>query len=99
MFRKDIRLMAFVASAMFWGSGYAADNSVYIDQTGDNSTITMTQDGSGNRGVTLGGKFVIPSSATSPLPWSTAANKMDILAATYHSGRDKWDVVAFVPGY
>ena len=29
--------------------GYAADNSIYIDQTGDNSTITMTQDGSGNR--------------------------------------------------
>lgn len=41
--------MAAVIAAMFWGSGYAADNSVYIDQTGDNSTITMTQDGSGNR--------------------------------------------------
>ena len=59
----------------------------------------ISQDGNGNRGVTLGNKFVIPSSASSPLPWSTAANKMDILAATYHSGRDKWDVVAFVPGY
>jgi hypothetical protein len=59
----------------------------------------ILQDGNGNRGVTLGDKFVIPSSATSPLPWSTAANKMDIFAATYHSGRDKWDVVAFVPGY
>ena len=29
--------------------GYAADNSIYIDQSGDNSTITMTQDGSGNK--------------------------------------------------
>ena len=29
--------------------GHAADNSIYIDQTGDNSTITMTQDGSGNK--------------------------------------------------
>ena len=48
-FKKDIKLMAFVASAMFWGSGYAADNSVYIDQAGDNSTIAVTQDGSGNR--------------------------------------------------
>ncbi len=49
--------MAFVASAMFWGSGYAADNSIYIDQAGDNSTITMTQDGSGNKvkGILLNG--------------------------------------------
>ena len=41
--------MAVIAAAMFWGSGYAADNSIYIDQSGDNSTITMTQDGSGNK--------------------------------------------------
>jgi len=58
MYKKDIRLMAFVASAMFWGSGvWAADNSIYIEQAGDNSTITMTQDGSGNRvkGILLNG--------------------------------------------
>jgi hypothetical protein len=59
----------------------------------------ITQDSTGSRTVTLGNKFNIPSSATSPLPFSTAANKMDMLAATYHAGRDKWDVVAFVPGY
>ena len=59
----------------------------------------IAQDSTGNRTVTLGNKFNLPSSATSPLPWSTAANKMDALAATYHAGRDKWDVVAFVPGY
>ncbi|NBU33480.1 hypothetical protein EBZ38_11440 [bacterium] len=59
----------------------------------------ITQDSTGNRTVTLGNKFNIPSSATSPLPWSAAVNKMDILAATYHQGRDKWDIVAFVPGY
>jgi hypothetical protein len=29
--------------------GQAADNSIYIDQSGDNSTITMTQDGAGNK--------------------------------------------------
>jgi hypothetical protein len=29
--------------------GNAADNSIYIDQAGDDSNITMTQDGSGNR--------------------------------------------------
>lgn len=59
----------------------------------------IRQDGTGSRTVTLGNKFVIPSSATSPLPFSTAANKMDVLAATYHAGRDKWDVIAFVMGY
>ena len=59
----------------------------------------VTQGTSGNHGVTLNGIFNIPSSATSPLPWSTAEGDMDILAATYHAGRDKWDVVAFVPGY
>jgi hypothetical protein len=59
----------------------------------------ITQDANGSRAVTLGDKFVIPSSATSPLPFSTAADTTDVLAATYHAGRDKWDVVAFVMGY
>jgi hypothetical protein len=59
----------------------------------------ITQDSTGSRTVTLGNKFNIPTSATSPLPWSIAPNNMDTLAATYHAGRDKWDVVAFVPGY
>ena len=42
----------------------------------DGKTIRwrIRQDGTGNRAVTLGNKFVIPSSATSPLPFSTAAN-------------------------
>lgn len=30
-------------------SGYASDNSIYIDQSGDNSVITMLQDGASNR--------------------------------------------------
>lgn len=59
----------------------------------------ITQDNSGSRTVTLGNKFNIPSSASDPLPWSITADKMDVLAATYHSGRDKWDIIAFVPGY
>jgi len=59
----------------------------------------IQQDGSGGRTVALDTKFQIPSSASNPLPWSTSANVMDTLAATYHAGRDKWDVVAFVPGY
>ena len=32
---------------------YAADNSIYIDQAGDNAVISVTQDGAGNvvRGI------------------------------------------------
>jgi hypothetical protein len=59
----------------------------------------IRQDSGGNRTITLGNKFVIPSSASTPLPFSTTGNKMDIFAATYHAARDKWDVVAMVPGY
>ena len=59
----------------------------------------IKQDGTGSRTVALGNKFVIPTSATSPLPFSTAADKTDVLAATYHAGRDQWDVIAFVMGY
>jgi hypothetical protein len=59
----------------------------------------IQQDGTGGHSVSFDTKFVIPSSASSPLSWSTAANAMDVLAATYHAGRDKWDIVAFVTGY
>lgn len=67
----------------------------------DGKTIRwrIRQDGTGSRAVTLGDEFVIPTTATSPLPFSTAANTMDVLAATYHAGRDKWDIIAFVMGY
>lgn len=34
--------------ALYMVSALAADNKIYIDQIGDNSTITMTQDGAGN---------------------------------------------------
>ncbi len=59
----------------------------------------IKQDGSGSRTVTLGGKFKIPSSATNPLAFSTAANVTDLLAATYCLSRDEWDIIAFVAGY
>ena len=67
----------------------------------DGKTIRwkLSQDATGGRVWTLGTKFNIPSSASSPLPWSTAANKTDLLAATYDAGRDEWDIIAFVPGY
>jgi hypothetical protein len=43
------KFTAILALAVMSMSGYAADNSIYIDQSGDNATITMTQDGAGNR--------------------------------------------------
>ena len=43
--RKLLTVMLFGISVTSW----AVDNSIYIDQTGDNSTITMTQDGAGNK--------------------------------------------------
>ena len=59
----------------------------------------IKQDGSGGRAVTLDTTFQIPSSATSPLPFSTAPDTTDLLAATYNSATDKWDIIAFVMGY
>ena len=47
MYKKDIRLMAFVASAMFWGSGALA-NEIYMEQIGDGSEINVLQDGTSN---------------------------------------------------
>jgi hypothetical protein len=40
-----LAILALVTSHVVFG----ADNSIYIDQSGDSSTITMTQDGTGNR--------------------------------------------------
>ena len=42
---------------------FAADNSIYIDQAGDGSTITITQDGAGN---TVRGLPGIGTSNTTP---------------------------------
>lgn len=42
-----------MVAMIFSLSAYAADNSIYIDQSGDNSTIDITQTGAGNviRGI------------------------------------------------
>lgn len=58
----------------------------------------IAQDGTGGRTVTLGNKFALPASVPS-LEFSTSANKVDILAATYHQASDKWHIVALVTGY
>jgi hypothetical protein len=49
--------------------------------------------------LNFGNQFNTPSSATSPLPISSTSGSMDILGATYDSSRNKWDIIAFVPGY
>lgn len=49
--------------------------------------------------LNFGDQFKIPSSASSPLPLSSTSGSMDILGATYDSSRNKWDIIAFVPGY
>ena len=59
----------------------------------------IQQDAYGSHTVTLGDKFQIPTSATSPLPFSTAPYTIDLLAATYNSANDNWDIIAFVMGY
>jgi hypothetical protein len=42
-----------MVAMIFSASAFAADNSIYIDQSGDNSTIDITQTGAGNvvRGI------------------------------------------------
>ena len=59
----------------------------------------IQQDAYGSHTVTLDNKFQIPTSATSPLPFSTAPYTIDLLAATYNSANDNWDIIAFVMGY
>ena len=46
-------LVSLLSLVMTIGNVYAADNSIYIDQAGDNSAISITQDGAGNvvRGI------------------------------------------------
>lgn len=49
--------------------------------------------------LSLDANFNIPTSASNPLPFSAGSGVMDIFGATYDSSRNKWDVIAFVPGY
>ena len=77
-------------------SGVLANPSGGVD--GQTLRWRITYNGSGIP-LTLGSDFKIPSSASSPLPFSSTSGSMDILGATYDSSRNKWDVIAFVPGY
>lgn len=66
----------------------------------------LKQDGTGNRSLTLGAKFRIPSSSSMVFPANSsnnpdyaAVNRKTRLMAEYDLADDKWDVIAFVPGY
>jgi hypothetical protein len=43
------KLFTILILAAMPGLGFAVDNSIYIDQSGDNATVTMTQDGANNQ--------------------------------------------------
>lgn len=77
-------------------SGVLANPTNGVD--GQSLRWRITYAGSGIP-LSLDTNFKIPTSASSPLPFSTGSGVMDILGATYDSSRNKWDVIAFVPGY
>lgn len=56
----------------------------------------IVQDSTGGRTVTLNAGFNLgPLTVT----WSTGANKVDYLGASYRQSANKLDVIAFGPGY
>jgi hypothetical protein len=74
-------------------------NPTGVPADGQKLLIRVKQDASGSRTVTLGAIYRIPSSATIPLAWSTAASKTDLFAVMYNAADTKWDVISLVPGY
>ena len=81
-----------------------ADTSVTIanpTNCPDGKAITweITQGAGGSKTITLDTKFVIPSTATTPLAFSTVAGKTDILAVKYNATADKFMVISMVAGY
>lgn len=66
---------------------------------GNSYVWRIKQDEVGGRAITLGDKFKLPSSAVSPLSWSTAAGAMDIFATQYDATADLFYVISMIPGY
>ena len=64
-----------VMLALFATTAFAADNSIYIDQSGDNSTIDITQTGAGN---VVRGIQGVGSSNTTPAKIYGDSNAIDI---------------------
>ena len=64
-----------MVAMIFSASAFAADNSIYIDQSGDNSTIDITQTGAGN---VVRGIQGVGSSNTTPAKIYGDSNTIDI---------------------
>jgi hypothetical protein len=58
----------------------------------------FTQDATGNRVITLGNKFSVPSNIPDVI-LSLGAGKTDMLGAVYNSTLDKWIVTGFAKEY
>lgn len=101
MYKKKI--IAFVI-AMVFGSAYSADNSIYIDQSGDNATITMTQDGSSNyiRGVNAASNDIAAKlygdGLTVDVVQTGSGNTLDLGAQTGQSGGVSSSITYHVTG-
>lgn len=54
---RKLTAILITAGMLLSGLGFAADNSIYIDQSGDNTSVSVTQDGAGNivRGIQVQG--------------------------------------------
>ena len=90
----------------------ASDGDVFTVTLGGNRTLgnptnavngqilvfRIRQDGSGTRTLALDTKYRLGSDITDTT-LTTTAGKTDYLTVAYHSGDDKFDVVAFVKGY
>ena len=59
----------------------------------------IKQDNAGSHSISLGNKFVLPSTATIPLAWSTAPSAMDIFAVRADKTLDKFYVISMIGGY
>ena len=101
MYKKKI--IAFVIAMMF-GSAYSADNSIYIDQSGDNATITMTQDGSSNhiRGVNAASNDIAAKlygdGLTVDVVQTGSGNSLDLGAQTGQAGGVSSSITYHVTG-
>jgi hypothetical protein len=78
-------------STMLMNPTNATDGALYV--------WYIKQDGVGSHAITLGDKFVIPTTATTPLAFSVSANYMDIFAARADATLDKMYVISMIPGY
>lgn len=73
-------LTNFMLAAMFCSTTMAVANEVYIEQVGDNSTITITQDGSSNRvGTALNPAFIGSGSNNVTIDQIGSANELDLI--------------------